>query len=218
MKATPIETPELLVTRAALLEPDTARKIGNKVIGNDKFRLEGFFDPTTSEGQAFVKAVMAAVKEATEDAAAVVRAAFPTVEELIEAARSRKVKTEEDETAKRRRIAAMEKIAARSGARARRLRASTSYGPVSVVLANGRDAAAKDIFPGVTAVAQVTPNVFAAEFKGGEDMLSFWLGPVLIVRSGERLFGGGPNARDVFAARISGGVSDLDLGSEEVPF
>jgi hypothetical protein len=217
-KNPPIETPELLLTRAALFEPDQPRKIGNKIVGNDKFKLEGFFDPASAEGRDFLKSLVQTAKSAgVEDPASVIRAAFPTLDELADAATRKRARNDGEEAAHAKRLAALDKITERLSGGARRLRASTAYGPVSTALANGRDAMAKDVFPGVVVIASVTPNVFQAEFKNGEDMLSLWLGPVLIVRTGERLFGGSPQAKSVFAARLSGGKSNVNL-DDDVPF
>lgn len=212
------ETPDFLATRVFLHEPDQTKEIeraGKRVkVGNDKYKVEGYFDPTTPKAREFIGALISYLTDdvglPSETAREIVGLRLRTRKSVTEAA-MRKAKGGPLS-------AAMTKLAEAVPETWRQIGAATAYGPVSIANERGTQVSKAEVFAGCTLAASVSPNVYQSELHDGADRLSFWLGPVFFVKTGPRLFGGGPDARLTFASRIHGGVSDRNVadGLEDI--
>lgn len=195
-------TPVFRAVRVNLFEPDKQRKMPDgKIVGNDNFKVQGFFDPATKPAGDFLRTLAqgyVAAKGISPDAAkTALNLCFPLVSALK--GRGKKVPDAIPDTY-------------------RRLQASTKYGPVEVVNRAGQEVNATAVFPGVWLIAQVNPNYYEDQ-KTGMPLLSLYLGPVLLDRPDTRIsFGAVVSAKQAFA-HLTGGVSNVDpfAGDDDVP-
>lgn len=190
-------TPRLRVVMAFLSKPDERRKLPNgKVVGNDKYKIRGYYDPDTEEAKEFHAAGIRFLKEAgVENPKEALRQSLP--------------------------LAGDTKAPEGIPSNWRRLTASTQFGPVEAVDRSGKDVADPSFYAGVWAIAQVSFFKYEDQ-KTDEGRLSFRLGPVLLDGPGERLkVGSRPSAKEVFGSRLTGGVSNTDPFAEpddDIPF
>lgn len=189
-------TPSIRVTLAYLHKPDARKKLPNgKVVGNDKFKLRGFFDPKDPATKVMLDAcrdalIAAGVKGDQVNAA--ILASFPLASE---------VKGTPDAIP----------------ATWRRLTASTQFGPVECIDRQGREIAEAQFFPGVWAIANVSPYAYDDE-RTGQPRVTLRLAAVLLDKPDARLGGGRPDAKSVFAGMVTQ-TTDVDpFGNDDVAF
>ena len=205
-------TPSIRVTRNNLWRPDAVTKTkSGKVVGNDKFKVQGFFDPTTPEAKAFFAAAKTALldkfpgADETEIKAAL-SASLPRASALRDRARAKAKREGKDAD-----TAAAWAVPEGIPDEFHRVSASTAYGPVEVVNRRGASVKEPEFFPGVWAIVQVTPNPFTDE-KENEARISFYVNSALLDKPGERLKtpkGAAVPAKAAFA-HIIGGTTDAD--------
>lgn len=197
-------TPPFRATRVNLFEPDKQRKMPDgKIVGNDNFKVQGFFDPATKVAGDFLRTLASGYISGKgisgEAAKAALNLCFPLVSSLK--ARGKKVPDAIPENY-------------------RRLQASTKYGPVEVVNRAGQPITSSTlVFPGVWLIAQVNPNYYEDQ-KTGMPLLSLYLGPVMLDKADTRIsFGAAVSARQAFA-HLTGGQSSVDpfASDDDVPF
>lgn len=193
-------SPLLRVTMNYTAEVDKIRKVKTKdgktkTIGNDKYKLRGFFDPDTEAGKNFLA-----------EASKALLAFGVTDKDARKAALRRSFKLRsEDKTAP-------EAIPATW----RRLTAGTQYGPVEVLdQQSGEEVPPARFYPGCWAMTQVSFYVYEDE-RTGEPGVSCRLGPVLKTKDDTRLGGGGrPAARSIFAGHLGSITNKNPFGNED---
>lgn len=190
-------TPPIRVTMAFLHKTDARKKLPNgKVVGNDKFKLRGFFDPKDAATRVMLDACVAALTAAgvkQDQVNAAILASFPLATECKNTPEA-------------------------IPAGWRRLTASTQFGPVECIDRQARAVAEAQFFPGVWAIAYVSPFAYDDE-RTGQPRVSLRLATVLLDKADARLGGGRPDAKAVFSGLVTQ-TTDVDPfgGNDEVPF
>jgi hypothetical protein len=184
---------------AYLDKVDETRKIKTKdgktkTVGDNKYKLRGFFDPTTEDARAFLR----------EAAQALVTAGYTDKDKNKEAL-NRCFPLNGSLKAKQAGIPDDW----------RRITPKTGFGPVEVVDRNDRDVPPAQVYPGCYVIAQVSFFVFEDE-KTGEPNVSLRLGPVLKEKDGERLATGSrPSARAIFRGHMGTVTNANPFGDDE---
>ena len=199
-----LESPDLLVTRAFTHTPDTCRRVrdsrGKEItVGDDKFKVVGYFDPASPSGKEFLTKLLTILTNdvgiPAAEAREAVRASLPTLAEASEKTR--------------------QALAGKVPDTWRRIKAASSYGPLAVIDTRGVAVAEGGLYEGCTAAVSLRVNPYESQLHGGAWRVSFWPGPVLLVQTGERLFGVNPKV--TFAHRLSGGVSNAKVLDDDMP-
>lgn len=182
-----IVSPIIRVTRWAFEKPDEQRQLPNgQTVGDDKFKVVGFFDPTTAEGAAFVKKVTDFLGSPKPKAA--LDQTLPVHDDLPR------------------------KIEGLPGGWMR-LSAKTKYGPVEVIDRAGNVVRNPDrtIYAGACMRVAVSFFLFDDPRLRGAKNISFALKTAILLDGGEPLSIGGPriDPRDVFAAEIMTSIDPL---------
>lgn len=192
-KAQIIISPVLTVTRWALSQPDEPSKLPDgRVVGDEKYKLVGFFDPSSVDGQAFItKAIDALKAEKVKGAEELALFNLPLNSELA------------------RPIEAIPETW-------RRLTAKTKFGPVETIDKTGRALDGdKTLYAGAHVRAAVTFYIYDDQRNRGKKAVAFRLQSVLYLPGGERIqVGSRPAAKDVFGA-ILGVTTDVDPFAED---
>jgi hypothetical protein len=195
-------TPEMRVTLVYTHEVDAIRKVKTKdgktkTVGNDKYKLRGFFDPESPTGVAFLA-----------EASKALRAYGVTEADARKAALRRSFKLRSEDKS------APDAIPETW----RRLTASTQFGPVEVIdQTDGEEVPKTRFYPGCWAIAQVSFYVYEDE-RTGDVAVTCRLGPVLKTRDGERLSGAGrPSAKAIYAGHV-GVTTTKNLLDDDVAF
>lgn len=190
-----IVTPVVTAVRYALTKPDEPIKLPDgRIVGDEKYKLIGFFDPTSDEGETFIaKAVAALEKEKVKGARENVLFNLPENRELANPL-------------------------ADIPEHYRRITAKTKFGPVETIDKTGRaldgDTA---LFPGAKVRLGVTFFLFEDQRQRGKKSVAFRLQTVLVLPGGERIrVGNRPAAKTVFASLL-GETTSVDPFAEDEP-